>query len=160
MGTAAGSWRWSCDRRTRNGLDAAPGLQLHEHGDGVLRLVGDIDAATAPELERRLGQRPIVLVLDARDVTFIDAAGLGALLRAQRSSGCGFALRAPSTPVRRVLELAGLTGWLCVEHAPSTTAARLTPPPAHRAPASADPSALIAPATEHSAGRAGRRRPT
>jgi len=53
----------------------------------VLRLSGEIDAATARELNASLnaavGTSPERLVVDLTDVTFIDSTGLGALLKAR-----------------------------------------------------------------------------
>jgi anti-anti-sigma factor len=83
---------------------------LRDDGDGVLHVAGEIDAATAPELRRRLGAAPVVSVLDMRDVTFLDSSGITALLLAddERDGAEHLTVRAPSVQVRRVLELTGL----------------------------------------------------
>ncbi|MBW8480813.1 STAS domain-containing protein [Actinomadura parmotrematis] len=58
----------------------------------VLSVAGELDMATAPHLLARVdgtladGRLPRVLVLDVGATVFIDAAGLGALLAAQRAA--------------------------------------------------------------------------
>lgn len=80
---------------------------------GICRVVvaGELDLATAPELVRVLdgveaGTTPVQI--DLSDVSFIDATGLRALLRAQARFGPGVELTAPSRPVRRLFELLGM----------------------------------------------------
>ena len=51
-------------------------------------------------------------MVDLADVTFLDSAGVGALLRMykrQSAAGRGFVLREPQQAVLRVLELTGVT---------------------------------------------------
>jgi anti-sigma B factor antagonist len=85
----------------------------------VLRPTGDIDAYTAPQLRTQLhdatssGAR--VVVVDLREVTFIDSAGLGALVGAHRrmleADGRLRVVRPPAL-VARAFELTGLDGVL------------------------------------------------
>jgi anti-anti-sigma factor len=85
-------------------------LTIQDAHDGVVRLEGEIDAATAPALQRRLEARPLVHVLDMEGVTFLDSSGLKVLAianRARHSEG-PLMLRAPSASVRRLLDIAGL----------------------------------------------------
>ena len=93
-------------------VDAGP-LVLIEAGDGVVAVVGDLDAATSVQLARRLSAPPAVEVIDLSGVTFIDAGGLRALIEA---TGCDGAnrrrLRSPSRPVVRICEITGLTPML------------------------------------------------
>ena len=93
-------------------VDAGP-LVLIEAGDGVVAVVGDLDAATGGLLARRLSTQPAVEVIDLSGVTFIDASGLRALIEA---TGCDGAnrrrLRSPSRPVVRICEITGLTPML------------------------------------------------
>jgi anti-sigma B factor antagonist len=77
----------------------------------VVRVQGEVDAATAPRvgetINRLLGRKERV-VLDLRDVDFMDLHGLGVLLRATRrarSDGGSFAIARPSRTVRRLIEL-------------------------------------------------------
>jgi stage II sporulation protein AA (anti-sigma F factor antagonist) len=87
-----------------------------EHHDGtvVVRPAGELDLATAPDLERVLGDllgRHWAVVLDLSEVTFADCAGLRPVrwalaqpyLVSVRTSGI-------KPHVRRVLELTGLSG--------------------------------------------------
>jgi anti-anti-sigma factor len=76
--------------------------------------VGDLDLAAAPKLERRLahlsaGQAPEI-VIDLRLSTFMDCAGLSALLQAdadsRRASWKLTIIPGPSA-VRRVFEMTG-----------------------------------------------------
>ena len=88
-------------------------------GDSVVVHVdGDIDIATSALLSERMS--PLVdtgpnLVLDLREVSFMDTVGIGALL-ATRSAvmehGGSLAVRNPSSTVRRVLEMTGLYSLL------------------------------------------------
>ena len=85
-------------------------LTIEDLGDGVVRLIGEIDMATAPTLQRYLELVPTVRVLDVRAVTFIDSSGLSVLLRAHRDRPGSepLILRSPTSAVCRVLEITGL----------------------------------------------------
>jgi anti-sigma B factor antagonist len=81
----------------------------------VVRPTGDLDAYTAPELRSRLrgateaGAR--ILVVDLSAVTFIDSAGLGALVgahRRMREGGGVLRIVQPPPLVGRAFELTGL----------------------------------------------------
>ena len=72
---------------------------------------GDIDMATAPELERALRQHAdghALLVCDLSQVAFIDYSGLNALLRIHVQDGHRFAIRKPSLAVERILRVSGV----------------------------------------------------
>lgn len=95
------------------------GVSADRDGDGV-RLVahGELDAASAQELsvalrrESRPGQR---LSLDLAGVTFIDSSGLRVIAaesRRYQESDTTFTIEAVSEPVRRILEMTGLTGLI------------------------------------------------
>jgi len=61
------------------------------------------------------------LVLDLSATTFMDSSGLHVVLdafRAQRDADRRFSLRAPSSPVVRVLEMAGLDGVVPISPTP------------------------------------------
>ena len=88
----------------------------HGPDEVVLVVGGDLDLASAPQLSaalagvlrRGLGAR---VVLDLGGVGFIDAAGLGCIVRAgNRLAGRGGALavRRPSRRARRLFELCDL----------------------------------------------------
>jgi anti-anti-sigma factor len=85
-------------------------LTIEDQGDGVLRLIGEIDMATASALQSHLDHTSAVTVLDLREVTFIDSCGLTVLMRANRERPTGepLTLRSPNGSVWRVLEITGL----------------------------------------------------
>ena len=79
---------------------------------------GEIDLATAPELEARvLGAfegGPSSIVLDLAALTFIDSSGLRALVslsKEARERGSSFALRNVPRHAQRVLDLTGLSEY-------------------------------------------------
>jgi anti-sigma B factor antagonist len=111
-------------RPTRVGM-SRPSLTMDVTvGDdrATVKLRGEIDLATAREVEERAGQllrRPIGhLTLDLREVRTVDSVGLAALLRVGRradAATCAFVLLNPSPLVRRALHVTGLSRVLTVE---------------------------------------------
>jgi anti-sigma B factor antagonist len=87
----------------------------------VVRAAGEVDISSAGALEACLG--PLVTtrgatVLDLADVSFMDASGLRALVRAQRrakEAGSSFSVRCPSDAVVRVLKIGGVFGSIAIE---------------------------------------------
>lgn len=82
---------------------------------GVLRVAGELDLANAHELDQRLALEDCPMLLDLRDVSFMDGSALRVLLRHRdRCAEQGKELRlvAVSRPVRRVLELTDLRDLL------------------------------------------------
>ena len=82
----------------------------------VVRVRGEVDTATAPQMGRaidaQLARRRRV-VLDLSEVEFMDLHGLAVLLRANRRTrvdGGSFALERPSPCVVRLLELVRVNG--------------------------------------------------
>jgi len=82
----------------------------------VLSQAGELDIATAPRLFERLAphRRPgCEVVLDLREVTFMDSSGLGLIVEQQqraRKSGFRFAIAVGATSdTHRILEMSGLT---------------------------------------------------
>lgn len=75
----------------------------------VLRLCGEIDAVTVDAFQDTWPDRPLVVdSIDASQVTFMAAAGVGLLLRVARATRlAGRVTRLPRTsrPVDRVLEV-------------------------------------------------------
>lgn len=92
-------------------------LHTDHHGDAaVVRIVGELDLATAPQLRQLLvdleeqGTRHVTL--DLADMAFIDSTGLKVFVAGrQRFRDCGgqLALRSPSASATRVFEITGLT---------------------------------------------------
>jgi anti-anti-sigma factor len=82
--------------------------------DGVgLKLVGELDLATAPELNKALLDPSLPetqLRLDLSELTFVDSCGIHAILTLARSQdGRGpLVLLDPSAHVSRLFELLGL----------------------------------------------------
>jgi len=81
----------------------------------VIRVRGEIDVATAPEVRRALGSAitmpSLRVVLDLCDVNFIDSTGLQALLHAQRrlrDLHRNFVIVCPGGQVLRAFEIANL----------------------------------------------------
>ena len=92
-----------------------------EHGV-VLSLSGELDAITAPELEGRLGEIMTAssgrVLLDLRDLKFVDSAGVSVLIKAKNeseASGRELVLRRPTAQVHDVFAVVGLVEWLTFE---------------------------------------------
>ena len=100
-------------------LKPDPGLQLEVETAGahtVLFVTGDLDSATAPDLESFLETRTLsgctVLEVDLAGVTIMASAGLGALLAVRRECdrrGIDLRLRGAQRSVARVFDLTGLS---------------------------------------------------
>jgi anti-sigma B factor antagonist len=82
-----------------------------EHGV-VLRLGGELDLASAPELERQLAeiQRHSAgrILIDLTNLEFMDSTGLALMIRAQQAAqanGRQLRLRRGSAQVQRLFEL-------------------------------------------------------
>jgi anti-sigma B factor antagonist len=97
-------------------------LLIKQTRDGArhtLALEGELDLATAPDLEDTIAalclDRARELVLDLRHVVFIDSCGLRTVLAAMemcRLHGCEFMLVAGTGASRRLFELTGVIGDL------------------------------------------------
>ena len=100
----------------------------HESHDGavVVAARGEIDIVTSPELRAALlderAHAPLV-VLDLREVTFIDSSGLGVIVgqqkRAQEREERLAVAVGESLAVQRILELSGLVKVLDIVDDPS-----------------------------------------
>jgi anti-anti-sigma factor len=80
-----------------------------------LLLAGELDLASAPDLVKTAAHIPMdasaALVLNLRKVTFIDCAGIRAILAVQEicaQQGCGFSLVPGRAHVQRLFELCKL----------------------------------------------------
>jgi anti-sigma B factor antagonist len=93
-----------------------------EPGSWVLRASGEIDVATSPELRRELHQlleRRVSIVVDLRDVSFIDSSGLGVLVGTlkrlrERDPNGTLVLEGLQDPVRKVFDITGLTDLFAI----------------------------------------------
>jgi len=79
----------------------------------VVSLTGELDLATAPELEEAIerAQGGSAIIVDLRELTFIDSSGIRALLKVHTAGQNGHStvsfIRGRSN-VQKVLELAGV----------------------------------------------------
>jgi anti-sigma B factor antagonist len=93
-------------------------LSIEGYHDGnrhTLYLTGELDMASAPELEGRAEQvcsrDASELVLDLSKLEFIDSAGLNAILRVRalcQENACEFCLTPGEQPVQRLFEVTRL----------------------------------------------------
>jgi anti-sigma B factor antagonist len=86
-----------------------------DHGSATVAVRGEVDLATAPEVQERLlkviDKAPERLIVDLAGLAFIDCAGVTVLERVYRESrrqGCPMVLRAVHGLARRVFALTGL----------------------------------------------------
>lgn len=99
----------------------APALDVEHHGT-VVRVAGEVDLATAPQLRSALegleGAPSTRVVVDLSGVDFMDGSGVAALLAAAmslRSQGKDLVVRHPSRPVCRVLDATRVGDRLAIE---------------------------------------------
>ena len=106
-------------------------VHLNDPGNGRLdaSLSGELDLSTVAELESRLEEAlradPALLVVDLRDVTFLDSSGLRLLLRLderQREREGRLVLVKGGRRVSRVFELTGADEHLSFVADPSEVA--------------------------------------
>jgi anti-sigma B factor antagonist len=102
-----------------NGKEVHDDFSVDVRRDGARTVVaphGEIDISTVDAV--REAMRAVEdgdLVLDLRDVSFLDTSGLAAIVAQQRSAtatGRGFALVQGPPNVERIFDIAGLSGWL------------------------------------------------
>ena len=92
-----------------NGL--APWFGVEQDGPGRLRLHGELDLAAVPEMRTRLDALEGDVAVDCRALTFIDVAGLRALVAAHRSGDARGAKLSIVNPAPCLVRLLGLTGF-------------------------------------------------
>jgi anti-sigma B factor antagonist len=92
------------------------GFKVHVDAH-VVRVKGELDAATAPTLQAELADTVEEgwdrIVIDLTDVPFVDSSGLGALVAVRKRAleqGTEVVLRSPHDRVRMLLDVTGLTG--------------------------------------------------
>jgi anti-anti-sigma factor len=84
----------------------------------LITVLGEVDMHTAGQLADAIARVSGSTVVDLSGVTFIDSHGIEGLLLAKgtaRRHGHQMIVRNPSTVVRRVLDLAGVSDLLMVE---------------------------------------------
>lgn len=112
--------------------DSAPSARADDFelaiaGDGAETIVavrGELDAYTAgrldDELRHLVDTGHLSIVLDLRETEFIDSTGLRVLVqyfKQLRGNGGAFAVSEPTKPIRKVLDIAGLSRILEIREA-------------------------------------------
>jgi anti-sigma B factor antagonist len=89
--------------------------ERRDDGVGVVRLTGEVDMYTAPQLKQSMlgliDDGAAKVVIDLSGVTFIDSTALGVLIggvRRLHAAGGAMALVVATRPVGRVLSITGL----------------------------------------------------
>jgi anti-anti-sigma factor len=90
--------------------DGEAGLLVKVHGELDMSNVDEL----AEEVDRALSNRQTKLVIDARDLRFVDSSGIALWVR-WSSRVEGFELRHPSPLLTRVIEAMGLGAKLGVQ---------------------------------------------
>ena len=101
-------------------------VEVEEQGGAtVLAVTGELDLRTSPALEERLSRAfdagAELVILDLRQIEFMDSTGLRVLLTAHQrahETGRRFALVKGADQVERVLTLTGVRDLLTVVDAP------------------------------------------
>jgi anti-sigma B factor antagonist len=87
-------------------------------GQPIIRVAGDLDISSVDDLRNAVeavtATRPERVTFELSALRFMDSAGIAVLLNAAREVG-SVRLHNPSLPVRRVVELTGLSEVLVVE---------------------------------------------
>jgi len=86
--------------------------------ESVVHVRGDVDIESAPVLRARLEQLHGRVVLDLREVGFLDSSGLNLFVRQHKRlarDGGSLTLRNPQGLVLRVLQFTGLDAYLEVD---------------------------------------------
>jgi len=84
----------------------------------VVRVAGELDLATVPDLDACLVALDDDVVVDLAGLTFTDSTGIAALLRGRMRAaqrGRSFVLRSPADRVVKVLEIMGLDRVFTIE---------------------------------------------
>jgi anti-anti-sigma factor len=103
------------------------GIQILQNGASTrIAPNGELDIATTPALEQAIADATsapgVTLVLDLRELTFMDSTGLRTLAQTNaRAQQDGFTLSIwrGSRQIERVLEISGLGALLPLEDAPA-----------------------------------------
>jgi anti-sigma B factor antagonist len=106
-----------------DGMTVDPGtrLSVKSLGDGVVKVIGELDIRTCERLEHATGglvDRGGRVVLDLSELTFCDSTGLAGLVRLHKRAAAAdgsLVLRSPVTRVQHLLKLTGLTRLFPVE---------------------------------------------
>lgn len=96
-------------------------MELREQeGLAVLRLSGELDIATAPQLDARLArvlaERPGPVVIDLTQLSFLDSTGLACFLKASVQAPDRIAIASPRERITRLFQATGLAERLRVRN--------------------------------------------
>ena len=95
-------------------MDASFTVRNHRSGTSeVIELAGELDMATAPQLEAVLDEMLIIpdsIVVDVERLTFIDSSGLRLLLRASHLVDGRIHLRGCSEQIAKLFDISGVSG--------------------------------------------------
>jgi|SoiMethySBSTD1v2_1073268.scaffolds.fasta_scaffold67035_2 anti-anti-sigma factor len=128
-------------------------IDVSPSGSGAnVVLAGELDLATAPQLEAALGTVWGVLEIDCGALTFLDAAGVAVLLRVSRRTA-SIHLRRPSAMARKTITILGLDSLFFDGDDPRPLAAA---PRAQVGPRTSTPAeaGFLAATSDHGAGAA------
>ena len=84
----------------------------------VIEMSGDLDIATAPQLEGVIDRMMVIpdhIIADVSQLTFIDSTGLRLLMRASELVEHRIWLQGASHQVRRLLDVSGTSEFFCLE---------------------------------------------
>lgn len=93
-------------------------FELRVRAEGARTVVaprGEVDIATSPQVLTALADASGDVVLDLRDVTFLDSSGLRVIIQQERRAqeeGHGFGIVPGPAEVQRILEVAGVADRL------------------------------------------------
>jgi anti-sigma B factor antagonist len=98
------------------------GIVVIQSGDRVvLRLIGELDVATAPRVRAQLvsfAQRgPCKVTIDMASLSFIDSSGVSVLvdgLKQLRENGGDLTLESPNANAMKILEITGLASVFAI----------------------------------------------
>jgi anti-sigma B factor antagonist len=103
-------------------------LAVHTHTTGraiTLALIGELDLVSSPDLSRAIddlaGSDLELVIVDLRGLSFMDSAGLHAVIRAQnqvQQAGHRFALVRGPEQVQRLFDLTGVADALTIVDTP------------------------------------------
>jgi anti-sigma B factor antagonist len=102
-------------------VDPGTDLSVRPVGDGVVKVVGELDIRTCERLEQVAGELVDsggTVVLDLSGLSFCDSTGLAGLVRLHKRAATArgtLVLRAPVVRVRNLLNLTGLVRLFVVE---------------------------------------------
>ena len=101
-------------------LDFDLTLERDERGASRVTLRGELDLATAARLEQALAQAGDGVLLDLRELTFMDSTGVRVLLEAAESGPQGLQIVLPASgDVRVTIEETGIAPLLPLIDAPT-----------------------------------------